>query len=108
MAFSRIQSTCVPIPSDWEEPRFVFGERVIVLEGSCWGRRKGIVTALEYVFKVEQCGGVTDVQRGWHYSILIDEDEQAYKSDPYMIVHESYLMESPDSLEAVTSVGMLN
>lgn len=63
---------------------------------------------MEYIFREEQYGKGTDTELGWHYNLLMDEDEPSYFSDPVTIVPERYLIKYPENWSAVTFVGELN
>lgn len=107
MAFSRIQSTSIPFPSDWELPYFDLGEWIIAFPGAYHHPRIGQIVGLEYIFKEEQYGKGTDVDLGWHYNILIDRNDPFYKSDPVVIVHETYLIKCPPYWRLVTFPGVI-
>ncbi len=74
------------LPNHWTQPRFWFGQKVVLNERP---DNIGTVTGCEFVDQVT--ADRWDTSHGWHYVITLDPSSPRYSLEPQSIQHETNL-----------------
>lgn len=94
MAFLKQSPARIVTPAHWEHPPYQFNERVVVYD---YLNRvnTGVVHGMEYIDSEYIKAYGKDIGEGWHYAVLIDDNQPSRKMEPVMQVYQDSMMKYP-------------
>lgn len=94
MALQGLQLSSINIPAHWQPPGYEFNERVVVFASSP-SESTGVIIGMEYIESSNQYGTDDEIEIGWHFHVLFDENQPHKIYNPVGIYHQSIVTKQP-------------